>query len=416
MKILKRVMKLVKSVLKYALYSVLLLIFIIGIWVLYTNHLKNGFSDGYTESSFESNSIKEQFIDYQSTLDEASKDYDSAGIQATIVFKNGEKWTGSTGYANHSKKILVTNQSLFDIASITKLYTATLTMSLVEREKLALDDSLSKWLNIDNSGWDNLKIQQLLNHTSGIPDYYMIGVFPKLFTFPNRSWNQDELIGAVSEQPMHETNSFNYSNTNYLLLGKIIEKSFAANYRDALLTQIITPLNLKNTFYDDPNISTLPVVHSYETAIPGLDRVNLTGFRKSFLTSGNTAGAVLSNSEDVAVFTQALFGNKLISESYLNMMTNFKIINNAQVDPNTGYGLGVSRWNLGGQELWGHKGFVPGFNTITMYSPKHQYVITVLANQSNVITNIVLEELQNVLLKKIERKIEPFENTTKNEG
>ena len=120
-------MKLVKSVLKYALYSVLLLIFIIGIWVLYTNHLKNGFSDGYTESSFESNSIKEQFIDYQSTLDEASKDYDSAGIQATIVFKNGEKWTGSTGYANHSKKILVTNQSLFDIASITKLYTATLT-------------------------------------------------------------------------------------------------------------------------------------------------------------------------------------------------------------------------------------------------------------------------------------------------
>ena len=84
------------------------------------------------------------------------------------------------------------------------------------------------------------------------------------------------------------------------------------------------------------------------------------------------------------------------------MMTNFNTINDSQLDINTGYGLGVSRWYLGGQELWGHKGFISGFNTITMYSPKHQYVISILANQSNVITNSVLEELQKVLLKKIE--------------
>ena len=113
MKILKRVLKFVKSLLKYSLYAVLLLIVIIGIWVLYTNHLKNGFSDGYTESSIEPNHDKETYSDYQSILDAISKDYDSAGIQATIVFKNGEKWTGASGYANHSEKIPITNQSLF---------------------------------------------------------------------------------------------------------------------------------------------------------------------------------------------------------------------------------------------------------------------------------------------------------------
>jgi len=412
MKTLKSVMKFVKIVLKYALYAVLLLVVIIGIWVLYTNHLKNGFSDGYTESSTKSNYDKEKNSDYQAILDAISKDYDSAGIQATIVFKNGEKWTGASGYANHSKKIPVTNQSLFNIASVTKLYTATLTMSLVEQKKLALNDSLSKWLNTDNATWSDLKIQQLLSHTSGIPDY-MEAVILKLFTFPNRSWNKDKLIGAVSEEPLFETNSFNYSNTNYLLLGKIIEKSTTTTYRDALLAQIITPLNLKNTFYNDPNILTLPVVHSYETALPGFDRLNATGFRTSFLTSGNTAGAILSNSEDLAVFTQALFGNQLISENHLNMMTNFNTINDSQLDINTGYGLGVSRWYLGGQELWGHKGFISGFNTITMYSPKHQYVISILANQSNVITNSVLEELQKVLLKKNEM---PKNTTDNNEG
>ena len=412
MKILKRVLKFVKSLLKYSLYAVLLLVVVIGIWILYTNHLKNGFSDGFTESSFESNYDKEKYSDYQSILDATSKDYDSAGIQATIIFKNGEKWTGASGYANHSKKIPVTNQSLFNIGSVTKLYTATLTISLVEQKKLALDDSLSKWLNIDNSEWSDLKIKQLLSHTSGITDY-MEAVLLKLFTFPNRSWNKDELIGAVSKEPLYEPNSFNYSNTNYLLLGNIIEKSSATTYRDALLTQIITPLNLKNTFYNDPNIATLPVVHSYETALPGFDRLNVTGFRTSFLTSGNAAGAILSNSEDLAVFTQALFGNLLISESHLNMMTNFKTINDSHLDINTGYGLGVSRWNLGGQELWGHKGFISGFNTITMYSPSDQYIISILANQSNVITNNVLEELQKVLLKKSEI---PKNITDNNEG
>ncbi len=410
MTILKRVMKIVKSVLKYALYVVLLFIVIIGIWVLYTNHLKNGFSDGFTESSFESNYDKEKYSDYQSILDAISKDYDSAGIQATIIFKNGEKWTGASGYANHRKKIPITNQSIFNIGSVTKLYTATLTMSLVEQKKLALDDSLSKWLNIDNAEWSDLKIQQLLSHTSGIPDY-MEAIILKLFTFPNRSWNKDELIGAVSMEPIFNPNNFNYSNTNYLLLGRIIEKSTTTAYRDALLAQIIRPLNLKNTFYNDPNILTLPVVHSYETALPGFDRLNVTGFRTSFLTSGNAAGSILSNSEDLAIFTQALFGNQLILESHLNMMTNFNTINDSQL--NTGYGLGVSRWNLGGQELWGHKGFISGFNTITMYSSNHQYVISILANQSNVITNNVLEELQKVLLKKTEI---PKNTTENNEG
>ena len=168
MHILKRAMKFVKSILKYALYAVLLLISII--WILKIINLKNGFSDGYTETSFESDSHIAQYHEYQSILDAVSNDYDSTGILATMVAKNGENWTGSSGCTNHNKKLPVTNRSLFNIASVTKLYTATLIMSLVERDKLALDDSLSKWLNTDNSVWNNLKIQQLLNHTSGVPD------------------------------------------------------------------------------------------------------------------------------------------------------------------------------------------------------------------------------------------------------
>ena len=105
MNMLKRVLKLVISVLKYALYVVVLLISVIGIWMLYANLLKNGFSDGYTESSSDSYSIKVEYRDYQTILDDVSNNHNSAGIQATIIFKNGEKWTGSSGYANHSKKI-----------------------------------------------------------------------------------------------------------------------------------------------------------------------------------------------------------------------------------------------------------------------------------------------------------------------
>ncbi|MEH6537708.1 MAG: serine hydrolase [Psychroserpens sp.] len=96
------------------------------------------------------------------------------------------------------------------------------------------------------------------------------------------------------------------------------------------------------------------------------------------------------------------------------MMTDFNTVNDPNIPKNTGYGLGVSRWDIGNQELWGHSGFIPGFKSITMYSPKHQYVITVLANQSNVNTHKVVEELQNVLLKKLDKKIERSNNTTNN--
>ena len=413
MNILKRVLKLVKGVFKYALYAVLLLVFTLGLWILYANHLKNGFSDGYTESSVESNAMHENYGYYQSLLDTVSEKYDKAGIQATIIFENGEQWTGSSGYANHSKKIPVTNQSVFNIGSITKLYTSTLTMSLVEHKKMALDDSLSKWFNTANPAWADIKIDQLLNHRSGIPDY-MEAIILKLFMFPNRNWDQDDLIRSVSEEPLFESNKFNYSSTNYLLLGKIIEKIDGTSYRDVLLKQIIAPLHLKKTFYEDSNISILPVVHSYENNLPGLGRVNVTGFRNSFLTSGNVAGAILSNSEDVALFTKALFSNQIVSKPQLNMMTDFNSVNDLNIPKNTGYGLGVSRWDIGNQELWGHSGFIPGFKSITMYSPKHQYVITVLANQSNVNTRKVLEELQNVLLKKLDKESEPINNVTIN--
>lgn len=394
---LKKVTKLIKFVLKFLLLSILLSLVIIGVWAFYVNHLKNQYSNGFTVSEVAASYENAKFRDFQAVIDSISEKYNAAGIQASIIFQNGEQWNGASGNAYHNENIPVTSQSLFNIGSVTKLYTSALVMSLIEEKNLSIEDGISNWSKVDNPDWKEIKIQQLLNHTSGIPDY-MESLLFKILTYPNQRWDREELIETAVGLHMLDKGDFNYSNTNYLLLANLIEQLNQSSYRDALLTKIVEPWELKNTYYEDPNLANLPVAHSYEAPLPFFDRVNMTGFRKAFLTSGDAAGAILSTADDLASFTHALFQQKIVSEASLKQMTDFKPIKEHRMPLNTGYGLGVSHWEIDDVELWGHSGFIPGFSSITMYSPQHQYVISVLTNQSNVSARRVLGKLQQELL------------------
>jgi D-alanyl-D-alanine carboxypeptidase len=143
-----------------------------------------------------------------------------------------------------------TKETVYEIASITKCFTATAIMMLVEEEKIELDKPISHCLGCLPSAWSDITVRQLLTHTSGIPNFNSLEGFTD-------SWGKDELLRRVASlelrfKPGAESS---YSNTGYLLLGLIIESVSGKSFGTFLQERIFEPLEMTATRVNDPNES-----------------------------------------------------------------------------------------------------------------------------------------------------------------
>lgn len=336
----------------------------------------------------------------QQVLDRASSARDGVGIQVSIITADGEIWTGTSGYANRGHRCPVVSNNLFHIGSVTKMYTAALLMKLVEGGGLSLSDPVSFWTDrVDPI--DGITVRQLLTHTSGLADYTEDGGFQlRMLLKPNHKWQPEQLLVFVTNRDLNHfpVSQYKYANSNFVILGLIIEAVGKNSFGRLLEERLLFPGGLKNTYFLDSSTRALPVVHGYDEDQLHLGRLDLTSLRKSVESAAFSAGAVAANSEDVARFTQALFKGLIISEESLADMTNFLDIEDEYIPGQTGYGFGLMRFNVDGHELWGHEGVIPGFSSVSVYSPDKGYVITVLTNLSVVDRPAILAELQAVLL------------------
>ncbi|MBN1977725.1 MAG: beta-lactamase family protein [Anaerolineae bacterium] len=334
----------------------------------------------------------------QDVLNRYSDERDGVGLQATVVQPDGAVWSGVSGYANREKRCPMTHNHHLYVGSITKLYTAALVMDQVEKGTISLDDTLGEW--VDLSYADSVTVRMLLNHTSGVPSYTEDAWFlARYFGLPRKNWQSDELVRVISRKPLEfdPGSQHKYSNSNYLLLGVILETATGETYQALLEENIARQQGFDDTSFLAHDNGAV-IANAYDDTLLHLGTRNLTGFRRSMASGAFSAGGILSNSEDVALFAHRLFTGQIVTDSTLDQMTTFIETPDEDMPLQAGYGLGVRNLIVGGENLFGHTGSIPGYSGIVMHNPEKRYTIAVLSNLSIIDQTGLLEEIQNACL------------------
>ena len=249
---------------------------------------------------------------------------------------------------------------LFRVGSISKVLTSVLTLMLVEDGLVDLDAPASDYITRVPIP-EAVTVRHLLGHRSGIATYTNDEFFEEVGLDDGRVWTPEELFAGIVDEPadFEPGTDFTYSNTNYILLGVLIEEVVGETYDDTLRSRILEPLAMPDTYVDG-------VEHGAEVAF------SYTGFFTESLepitadytaiaTSAWSAGALVSTPADLHLFFTALFGGELINHGLLDEMTTAP----------EGYGLGIEVSPRGlGDGLYGHGGSIMGFNTLVIHAPE----------------------------------------------
>ncbi|SYX83961.1 serine hydrolase domain-containing protein [Paenibacillus alvei] len=311
-------------------------------------------------------------------IDEAANHQNIPGIIVASSNK-GSKWAYASGEASIYGTDPVKTNFTFRIGSLTKTFTAMVVLQLVDEQKLNLDDTIDKWLPDVVKGTeyegDHITIRQLLNQTSGIPDYSDHKDFlDKFLPNPLHSFTADELVrtGLNMKAISKPGEKWVYSNTNTVLAGMIIKKATGETYGEHIRKRFIAPLNLTSTYVPD-DYSFIPGEHArgYFVLDDGqfIDRTEMNP------SWADAAGSMISTADDMNTFFHAILSGKLLKPATLDQMLT------GVESPAGEYGLGIAGIKLtNGITIWGHGGNVPGFATFTGGTRGGDYVQTLNIN------------------------------------
>ncbi|HEX2028652.1 MAG TPA: serine hydrolase domain-containing protein [Nitriliruptorales bacterium] len=272
----------------------------------------------------------------------------------------------------------------FRIASITKMFVGAVVLQLVDEGRVAIDEPASRYLPAIEIPRE-VTVRQLLNHTSGIPDYASVpGLGQRLLDDRTHRWTTAEVLATVANlrPEFAPGQGYAYSNTDYVLIGQLIESVTGDTWADQVRDRIIEPLELTATTIPSHGEPPARVVPGYFDADNDGDTENVeTGAWPSLETSEGPAGAIVSTVADVTRATRAILDGTLLPTPLVALMTSSGP-HDRRYD---GYGLGVELAYPDRRTLVvGHGGFLPGSRTVTWHVLDHDIVITVLANESRV--------------------------------
>jgi D-alanyl-D-alanine carboxypeptidase len=326
------------------------------------------------------------------------------GVTAAVQLSDGSTWKGVAGAAVIGRHgIPVTADTPFLIASITKTFVAATVLELVHEGKLALSDRLSKWLPFFDRA-DRISVRMLLAHTSGIADIFDSPAFKTLvLRRPNHIWTFPEILSMVGAPLFEPGTGWDYSNTNYILLGRIIQLVTGRQVSEEIRTRFLDPLGLRDTWFQGEETQ-----GSRTTAALGYARTS-TGWRPlaphdalrpstSEATFVWTAGAMVSTARDLATWARALYGGHVLEPGSLAQMIDF-----GRHD----YGLGARRTMLGGRQAWGHGGALEGFEASMWYLPSVDASVVVVWNRYPFESDYMADQLATRLIRAVDPDVTP---------
>jgi len=289
-------------------------------------------------------------------LDDYVRQYMSARkIPAVVfgVFKDGKVVKGRAyGYADVERGVKATTDTIFEIGSVSKQFTATALLMLMEEGKLSLEDRIDRYVADLPEPWRPVTLRQLMNHTSGIPD------MEEIFGYDSyrNIYTTAQLIAVANSKPMDFAPGadFHYSNTGYFLLGLALEKISGKTYSDFLKERIFIPLGMKNTRESDPTAIIPYRAAGYQVAKDG----TLSNRDAMQPSACKGAGTLVSNIADMALWDAAISRHRLLKPATQALMWTESKTDKGTVP----YGLGwfIAPWR--GRPSVEHSGGTAGFS------------------------------------------------------
>ena len=272
------------------------------------------------------------------------------GLDGIIVYINQAKETTfySAGWKNRENKAPADPQALFKIASISKLYIAVAATKLINKQSLTLDDTLADLIpelvgRIDNA--DKITLRLMLQHRSGIPNFTDHPDYP----WSNPPEHNRETLELVLDMPadFEPDKKYSYSNTNYLLIGEILDKTLGYSHHQYIKKEILIPLELNNTYSLLSEVDLDDVMSGYFVGYDGDIKYN------DFINPG---GSMVATAQDVGIFLRALNDGSLLN-------------NDEQAVYSSIY-------------KYEHTGLVPGYQSIARYHKDIDAVVVQFVNTS----------------------------------
>lgn len=321
------------------------------------------------------------------------------GVSVALRLATGAMFVEAAGITDVVVGTPMSTTTSFRVGSNTKPYFSALIMILVDEGLVQLDDPLSMYVT-DYPLWQDITIRMLLGMQSGIPDYLLSEAFMITAVFnPDTLTTPDILLGFVKDQPLlfQPGTDCVYTNTNYILIGLVIEQVTGQVAEDALQTRLLEPLGLDNTYLDVVDEEKPDLSHGYmDLAIVGFlfgltaDAVALIPedwFMKDYVVDATylfppmfawTDGGVVTTPEDAMTFMRALLTGKIVTPESLAEMQKTSVcpIMGMPVD----YGMGLSTATGGFGTRWGHGGLNFGYEANTIYFPDRDVTLSHMHN------------------------------------
>lgn len=296
--------------------------------------------------------------------------YELDGIIVYVDRKGSEPVFYSAGWKNRENKIPADPYALFKIASISKLYMAAAAAKLVSNHQLSLDKSLSDYLpemksKIENA--DTITLKMLLQHRSGIPEYIDDPDFP----WTNLPKEPSQILQFSLDRPadFKPDSRYSYSNTNYLLIGMILDKTLGYSHHQYIKNEILNPLGLKNTYSLLKEVNLDDVVSGYYIGYEyDVKKADYVG----------PGGSMLATAQDVGIFLRALNNGSLLTPDEQAIYSSLY--------------------------AYEHTGLLPGYSSIARYHKDIDTIVIQFINTSGGNSWMISEIVYNRVVKILRRQ------------
>jgi len=341
----------------------------------------------------------------QDLLDDVVDNGFVPGVVLSISVPGYATWSGASGLADRAQGRAIAPDTPIRIASVSKMFTAVVVLQLVEEGRLTLDEPIATWLPDSVPSGGRITVRQLLQHTTGLYDYLedrrLIGEMQRDTSY---EWQPQDLVDYASRFPQRAIGRWDYSSTNYVVLGMLVERVTGQPLAQQVRQRIFDPLDMRHAAFlpQEPIPDMLAHGYSYEN--------DLTASSMSFAFA--TANLAMTTS-DLERFGRALFSADLLRAETREIMLGRFVSGRGQYDmPDLEYGLGVMRNRLpigpaatGEQRpdaanlVLGHIGGYGGFRSVLWYAQDSGVVIAIGLNQAQTDPNdLAAEVLDRVLV------------------
>jgi D-alanyl-D-alanine carboxypeptidase len=329
----------------------------------------------------------------QATLNKRAKALNVKSVAAAVVCPDGSIWSGAYGMCGD---VATSENFLFEMGSNTKTYTAAMILQLADEGKLKLDDTIYKYLPVyPNIGY-SITIRQLLNHTSGIYNYTESDAFSNFVNGdPAQHADMETILNEwLDTMQFAPGTQWSYSNTNYILLGKIIEKLDGVPYEQALRKKLLDKFDFKESYLDIWEMYSIPKAGNWLGS-----GYYLAEDLESFMSAAWAAGAILTTPRDLALWAKKLYHGDILPGHWLDSMKTC-----VTAFPGYKYGLGMFQHTYNGKVYIGHGGTTLQ-NSEMDYSVSSDFSCVTVVNQqgkgneAGAIQNVLINLMEKLLPK-----------------